>query len=42
MAILLAKYEDFCRKCYERVYKNDKVFWDKENGIMHYKCRFKK
>lgn len=42
MAIIMAKYDDFCRKCYAKISKGEKVFWEKDAGIMHYKCGFKK
>lgn len=41
-SIRLAKYEDFCRKCYAKVEKNDKVYWEKGRGTIHFKCWLKK
>ena len=38
MKLIASKYKSHCRKCNGNVFVGDNVYWEKNKGVVHYRC----
>ena len=38
MKLIASKYQSHCRKCNGNVFVGDNVYWEKNKGVVHYRC----